>query len=395
VIRVHRIATLGAALALMALAPSVGFAAGAIDGSSAPPTALPEASSGWHMQRTPNGGPQNNQLTSVSCTADDACMAVGLFSSQDASRTYTLAEVWNGTRWRIVPTPNRAGVGFNALYGVVCATSTSCIAVGQTGARPLAMSWDGSTWTLLDVPAAKGRGGSDFRGLACASAVSCVAIGGFGGTRHAFSETWDGAAWRIQPVPEPEGARTSYLIGAACSSPTACTAVGNYQRVAGETLTLAERWNGTTWVPQPTPNRGNEGSFLYGVSCPQTSECVAVGMHGGHRHAQGVLVEAWHGSSWSIQRTGAAPPGTLWDELTAVSCLTSAMCTAVGNRATSRGTHMALGANWDGVKWRLSTLPPKLGRFLFAFMQSISCIDATTCTAVGSRGARTLAIHRG
>ena len=117
-------------------------------------------------------------------------------------------------------------------------------------------------------------------GLACASAVACVAVGGFHNDRRAFSETWDGTAWTIQPVPEPDGTRSAYLIGASCSSPTACTAVGNYQREPGQTLTLAERWNGIAWIPQATPNRGKGGSYLYGVSCPQTSECIAVGFTG-------------------------------------------------------------------------------------------------------------------
>src|SRR5207244_1544098 len=143
------------------------------------------ATSGWHVQRTPDGGPQNNQLTSVACTAINACMAVGLYDNQDASRTFTLSEVWDGLRWRVVPTPNPRGVRVNTLYGVACTSANSCIAVGNSGARPLAESWDGSVWTVMPIPAPKAPGRSDLRGLACASPVSCVAVGGFRNDRRA------------------------------------------------------------------------------------------------------------------------------------------------------------------------------------------------------------------
>ena len=91
------------------------------------------------------------------------------------------------------------------------------------------------------------------------------------------------------------------------------------------------------------------------------------------------------------RRGASGHPG---DELTAVSCLNPTTCTAVGDRVTKHAARGALGATWNGVKWRLSDLPPTSGKHLFVFMQSASCTAPTTCTAVGSRGVRTLADHR-
>jgi hypothetical protein len=207
-VHVRPLTTIFAALAVAISVPSAAVARSSTT-ASAPRPLTPTGSSGWHVQRTPNGGSQNNQLTSVACTADGMCMAVGLYDNQDGTKTFTLAEAWDGLKWRIVPTPNRRGVSVNALYGVACASAASCIAVGNSGARPLAMSWDGSTWSVMPIPAPKGQGRSDLRGLACASAVACVAIGGFHNDRRAFSETWDGTAWTIQPVPEPRGTRSA------------------------------------------------------------------------------------------------------------------------------------------------------------------------------------------
>jgi hypothetical protein len=56
------------------------------------------------------------------------------------------------------------------------------------------------------------------------------------------------------------------LIGVACTSATGCTAVG-YSSPNGANLvnhpspaTLAERWNGSTWSIQPTPQPSRRGA---------------------------------------------------------------------------------------------------------------------------------------
>ena len=40
----------------------------------------------------------------------------------------------------------------------------------------------------------------------------------------------------------------------SCSSATACTAVGTDLNPSGVDVTLAERWDGTSWQRQATPN---------------------------------------------------------------------------------------------------------------------------------------------
>jgi hypothetical protein len=62
----------------------------------------------------------------------------------------------------------------------------------------------------------------------------------------------------VQSTPNPSGALFSELNGVSCASASACTAVGYYGiSFNGFTYnegTLAEAWNGTTWVIQPTPS---------------------------------------------------------------------------------------------------------------------------------------------
>jgi hypothetical protein len=71
--------------------------------------------------------------------------------------------------------------------------------------------------------------------------------------------------------------RNGVLIADSCASPAACTAVGVRENSAGTDVTLAERWNGTSWRIQAT--RGPAGASyadLAAVSCSSARACTAV-----------------------------------------------------------------------------------------------------------------------
>ena len=77
--------------------------------------------------------------------------------------------------------------------------------------------------------------------------------------------------------PNPAGALGSALLRVACTSASACTAVGYDNNSANVTVSLAERWNGSSWVIQGTPNpSGAKASALAGVACPSVNLCTAV-----------------------------------------------------------------------------------------------------------------------
>jgi hypothetical protein len=66
-----------------------------------------------------------------------------------------------------------------------------------------------------------------------------------------LAERWNGTRWTIQPTPNPVGAFDINPPVVACPSPSACTAVTGYANV-GPKVTLAEQWNGTGQaVPLP------------------------------------------------------------------------------------------------------------------------------------------------
>ena len=234
------------AAAVLALLTATVPAAGAAPAGRATAT-----TTAWRIQPTPNPKIPQGRLNAVSCSSPRTCTAVGVFDNIPGRGT--LAERWDGTSWSIQASANPAGALTAVLFGVSCPAATFCVAVGNYQNRT--------------------------------------------GRHTMFAEAWNGSSWSVLPAPPPAGARRSFLNGVSCTSATACTAVGSYQTGAGQHVTLAERWNGTTWSIQPTPN-GPAGNFLTGVSCPAPAACIAVGGSNG-----APLAEAWNGISWSIQPT--------------------------------------------------------------------------------------------
>lgn len=110
------------------------------------------AGTGWVIQPTPiPSGTTTSHLTGVSCTSASACTAVGFYSTSSGSRA--LAERWNGTSWKIQPTPSSANPeDFLLLFSVSCTSATSCTAVGSSGGRPLAERWNGTSWKIQPTP---------------------------------------------------------------------------------------------------------------------------------------------------------------------------------------------------------------------------------------------------
>jgi hypothetical protein len=87
---------------------------------------MPAAASAgrWAIQRTPNPvGASGSRLSGVSCTSVRVCAAVGYSGAE------TLAEVWNGTVWRIEPTLS-TGATNGQLNGVSCVSVSACTAAG-------------------------------------------------------------------------------------------------------------------------------------------------------------------------------------------------------------------------------------------------------------------------
>ena len=208
---------------------------------------------------TPAPAPQNLTLTGVSCTSARFCMAVGDASHgagaqpSPAYRDRTLAEEWNGSRWRIIPTPNHSRA--SELRAVSCTSATACTAVGSSASETWALAerWNGIRWTIQRTPSISRIGYTVLTAVSCAAPAACTAVGTYNAGAFGIAEHWNGTRWTIQRLPTPPGSpgEEPLVIPASvsCASATACMTVGTTQN-----MTLAERWNGRRWIIEPTPN---------------------------------------------------------------------------------------------------------------------------------------------
>jgi hypothetical protein len=382
------------------------LAAGIADPAAA---ATASARTRWVIQRTSNRAEAGNQLNGVSCTSARACTAVGSSGPflglgrlggaaappVTAPRTATLAERWDGRRWRIQPTADPGGSA--ALLGVSCSSPRACTAVGdeQAGSRflTLAERWNGSRWSIQPTPSPASAVVSELLGVSCPAANSCMAVGddtGSSGPVFAFAERWDGSRWAIAGVLRPAHASETFLRSVSCSSARTCTAVGSFQS-GPASFPLAERWTGSQWRQQAAPGTGE----LLGVSCPAPSRCIAVGDRPSRRHGQSTtLAMGWDGRLWATQ-AAPRPRGATQAILQSVSCPAARSCTAAGWAALS--TDVTLAEHWNARDWTIQATPDP-GGSQASFLTGISCGSRgspATCRASGSyvvpSGSKTLA----
>ena len=200
-------------------------------------------------------------LNSVACTSRSSCMAVGNEFNTTGENLGTLAERWNGVRWRVQPTPNPSGGQNIFLAGVACPAPTVCTAFGLnlTGSGPLTLA-----------------------------------------------ERWTGGRWRIQPTPVP----LAYDIGfpgVACPTVSACYAVASYTN-NGPSLTLVERWNRTGTSTQAAAGRSMAPSTL-------PSACNRVRMLGSLPFSGRIPAATW--SRWRVggflsRDSSPSPASRIW-----------------------------------------------------------------------------------
>jgi hypothetical protein len=238
---------------------------------------------GAHWRAQPVPGPAGSQgaPTSVWCTSAGSCQAVGTYG-QFPVRSFAVG--WNGRRWSLEPVPAGTTTEDSSLIDVSCSAPNACTAVGATSttlggdfgrtSQPLADRWDGSRWSVESVPQPP-AGHGELASVSCSSPALCLAVGSSmasGGYPvlpvATLAELWNGSAWRVVPSPNPKP--HSGFSGLSCVGAGPCVAVG----VAGG-APLAERWGGSGWTVETVA--GPAKGHLVGVSCSSANFCEAVG----------------------------------------------------------------------------------------------------------------------
>ncbi len=321
------------------------------------------------------------ELQSVHCLSKTSCMASGSYTN--GSGTFSLVESWNGTNWSIQATPNPSEASESIFKGISCKVATACIAVGssvKSGTRTsLAELGNSGTWSLQTVPSAEGALASELNGVDCTSSTSCIAVGAYtvsGGANWALAASWNGTSWSLQSVPKPEGAKKSTLLDISCSDSTHCTAVGGYNNASSVQVSFVERWNGSTWSQQTSPNpEKSSNTVLQNVSCVDRYSCVGVGDWLNGKTWQ-TMAQYWNSNSgWSLDTT-ENPAGATFGLLEGVACRIT--CIAVGWYTNASAENKTLGEVRSITSWTQRSIPEGSG------LVGIACTSASACVAVGS-----------
>lgn len=284
-----------------------------------------------------------------------------------------------------------------SLDAAACA-GHSCFAVGEEDfseqvALPFAERWAGGVWQQQPVPqpSRTTRRMSALNAVSCWSTRGCVAVGAFFPsccTEKAFSEEWTGSGWKLARHLGPPGFEPDAV---SCASARFCVAVGD-----GSDRDWVERWNGSRWVRDPTPDpntnpntdlESGQSVNLSAVSCSGKGTCVAIGSWVAPSQTRNrPLAEAYERGRWVLIQSPLAPKELSY-EFNSIACPSSTECMAVGFSAPRSRPGVPIKKArplvelWNGQNWMAQRLPRPTGPP--GSLGSVSCASPTSCTALG------------
>ncbi|MCL4449585.1 MAG: IPT/TIG domain-containing protein [Actinobacteria bacterium] len=357
-------------------------------------TTAPNAPSGLSVVESSGGTPansNNNKLNSVTCITASYCTAVGYYYNGTVDQT--LIESYNGTSWLLATSPDPSTSTNNFLESVTCTSSTDCTAVGYyvNGGgydQTLIESYNGTSWVVSTSPNQTNSGATTnnfLESVTCTSSTDCTAVGYYvngGGYDQTLIESYNGTAWSVVTSPNTATTQNNFLEGVTCITASDCTAGGYYYNGTVD-QTLIESYNGSTWSVVTSPNTATtQNNFLEGVSCVTSTDCTVVGYYYNGTVDQ-TLIESYNGTAWSVV-TSPNTATTQNNFLEGVTCITASYCTAVGYYYNGT-VDQTLIESYNGTSWSVTTSPNQTdsGTATNNSLEGVSCVSSTDCTAVG------------
>jgi hypothetical protein len=184
------------------------------------------------------------------------------------------------------------------VTSVSCASARFCEAIGiGPDTTQQAAAWNGKAWSAQATPLPADGNSISLNAVSCVAADDCTAVGWyFQNTTFnqlTLAERWDGSAWAVQGTPNPTDSTVNDLVGIWCKSASFCTSVGDQQNSSTLAfLTLVQVWNGTSWTTRTSPNRSlDDLDVLNSVWCGTGNSCTAVGIGADRGEVNATLVE--------------------------------------------------------------------------------------------------------
>jgi hypothetical protein len=316
---------------------------------SAAPRAMSWDGRAWHDTAAVQS--PGVRLVDVSCATTTSCMAVGEAGSAGGG-----AQRWDGARWVETPVPD------GPVRRVSCPTADACIAVvGGISDGLRSLLWDGDSWRV--GPVVSTEQSSRATALSCAAPDRCALVRNDILGRNGV-QWWDGAAWTERAAPPV--ALTPH--GVSCPAVDVCWFAGSEPRTDGIEVPVVARSAAGDWTA--TVVRPGRAGWVDQIDCDSRSSCLAVGE----------MVQRGNGTSWTVVddlRAGAAHQ--IWTD---VSCPAATFCLLGGERDDT-----LLLARWDGTRLVRESLPVP-AEAPFPGVRAVSCASASWCLVLGSSNVR-------
>ncbi len=295
-----------------ALSSNNAWAAGySYDSSSSSYKTLIEQWNGtqWNVVPSPNPSSTNNVLNAVVAISAQNAWAVGYYDGSTGGQT--LIEHWNGTQWRVVASPNPSARS-NSLRAIAALSSKDIWAVGTYANsaghfQTLTVHWNGSTWRVAPSPS-PGALDNTLSGVTVVSATDAWVVGSYFINpdpdtlhTHTLIEHWNGTQWSVVASPNPTN-RINVLHGVGVVSANDVWAVGNTSRASNPSSirTMVQHWDGTKWSVVPSPNHSTGSNALLSLTVIAANEIWAVGNYDTGNPPEQTLTERWDGTSWKV-----------------------------------------------------------------------------------------------
>ncbi|MCL5446956.1 MAG: protease pro-enzyme activation domain-containing protein, partial [Actinobacteria bacterium] len=326
--------------------------------------------SGTVSAGTPVDVPGTSTLDAVACpvpassTTSTTCVAAG-YSYVSSTSTEGIVVALGLSPSGTVSAGTPVDVpGLTPLYGIACASSTSCIAAGEAVGYsleavgynlegvtvPVTLSPDGivSAGTPVDVSTA-----TSFNTISCASSTSCVA-GGYTYVANTTNEeavavpvalSSDGTVSAGTPVAVP-GLWILYSMACPLSttSSTICVAAGaDTNSTQGAVIPVTLSRSGTPSAGTPVYIPGTIS--LNSISCPSSTICEAVGETA---NGEGIVIPVTLSSSGTVS-VGTPVDASGTTALNGLICSVSTTCETVGRGTNGDGAIVPVTLSSSGI----------------------------------------------
>jgi hypothetical protein len=262
--------------------------------------------SAWTLTETPNVGHYGNWLNGVAAVSASEAWAVGYTAGNPATYTSTtLIELWNGSAWSVVPSPNPSNdplYGANQLNDVRAFAPNDVWAAGwqwvPSGSAPLIERWDGKRWRVSKTP---NTGTKELQALDGTSSRDIWAVGhtlSIGEGHQSLVMHWNGSSWAV--VPTPKLPFDNYLNDVAVVSPRDVWAVGYSITRSQDIQPHYLHWDGSAWAVVPSPHLSSTYNIIQTVAVVSGNDVWAAGYRTLDGHQVVTLVEHWDGTQWRI-----------------------------------------------------------------------------------------------